>query len=95
MRNLADVLRRNRRLVVLFGLMVLLPVAALTIVVVRAIRSERGSVEYEKTRRQQQIAHLVEADLTNWLFSAGADSGRATALVRYTIEGERVVFPEL
>lgn len=78
----------------LFVLMVLVPAAVFSILIVRGIRSERGRLEYEKTQRQRQIVRLIEADLTNWLFSASADSARAKALLRFEVRGDRVVVPE-
>ena len=86
-------LRRNRRVVTLFVLMVVVPAAVFTALIVRATRSERMRLEYEITQRQRQIVRLVEADVTNWLFSAAADSARAKALLRFEIRGDRIVFP--
>lgn len=36
----------------------------------------------------------MEAALTNWLFSPGADSARANALLRYAVTGDRIEFPD-
>ena len=94
MRNLAQNLRRSHKVVALFVLMVLLPAAVFTSLIVRAARSERMRQEYEKTGRQQQIVRLVEADLTNWLFAASGASARAGALLRFEVRGNLIVFPE-
>lgn len=94
MRNLAQVLRRNHKVVALFVLMVLLPAVVFSILIARAIRSERMRLEYENTERQRQIVRLVEADLTNWLYSPAADSARAQAILRFELRDDRVIFPE-
>ena len=73
--------------------MVLLPAVTFSVIIVRAARSERMRVEYETAQRQRQIVRLVEADLTNWLFSAGPGSAITQALLPFEIRGERIVFP--
>ena len=78
---------------VLFVLMVLLPAATFTVLIVRGIRSEHMRVDYENTQRRRQIVRFVEADLTNWLFSAGADAAHTAALLTFEVQGEQIVFP--
>lgn len=87
-------LRRNRRVILLFVLMVLLPALIFSILIIRAVRSEQMQVEHQKAERQRQIMLLVEADLSNWLFSAQADSAISRALFKFRLDGERIVFPE-
>lgn len=94
MRNLARILRRNRRVVALFALMVLLPAAVFAILITRNIRSERARLEYDKAQRQRQIVQFVEADVRNWLFAPGRTSARNDAQVRFEVQGDRIVFPE-
>ena len=73
--------------------MVLLPVAVFTVLIVRGVRSERMRVEYESAQRHRQVVKLVEADLRNWLFSAGADGAAAGALLAFDVRDDRIVFP--
>jgi hypothetical protein len=95
MPRFAETLRRNRRVIALFGLIVLLPAAVFSVLIVRAVRSDRVQREYETAQRQRQLVRLAEADLANWLFSSGADSARAKARVHYRVQGDRVAFPDL
>lgn len=88
-----EVLRRNWNVVALFGLMVVLPAAVFGILVVRGFRSEQARLEYDNAVRQRQIVRLAEADLTNWLFSAAPGGAQSLAVLRFAVEGERVVFP--
>lgn len=89
-----ETLRHSRRVVALFGLMVLLPAAVFGVLIVRAARTERARRAYEAAQRQQQIVEFVEADFRNWLFSSGTGSARAGALVRFEVQGERIAFPD-
>lgn len=93
-RTLLGPLRRSHTVVALFGLMVLLPTGVFGVLIVRAARSEGAQLAYEKTQRQRQIVQFVEADLRNWLFSAGRGSALDEAQVRFEVQGDRIVFPE-
>jgi len=92
--TLLQAVRRSQRLLVLFALMVLLPVVIFAVLVVRASRSERARVEYEKTQRQRQVVQFVETELQTWLFAPGPDSVAREALVRFEVQGDQVVFPD-
>jgi two-component system phosphate regulon sensor histidine kinase PhoR len=94
MSRLGHVLGRHRRAVVLLVLMVLLPASAFTVLTIRAVQTERVRADHERTRRQRQIVRLVEADLYNWLFSMRAGSALSTSLLRFRIDGDRILFPE-
>jgi signal transduction histidine kinase len=87
-------LRRSQRVAALFGLMVLLPVVVFGVLIVRASRSERVRLEYEKTQRQRQIIQFAETDLRTWLFSPSRESAEREALVRFELLGDQVLFPE-
>ena len=95
MRELRHALRRNRRLVLLFVLMIVLPVGVFATLIVRAVRTERVTVQFERTARQRQIVRLVEADLTDWLFATGTASARREALLRFTLAGGQIAFPDV
>lgn len=93
MRNLARRLRRNQKVVALFVFMLLLPAAAFAVLIVRGMRTERLRVEDENAQRRHQIVRLVEADLKNWVFSAGADGAQADALLSFEVRDGRILFP--
>jgi signal transduction histidine kinase len=92
-RELAHTLFRNR-LVALFALIVLLPAFAVSVLIVRAIRSEQRALAYEAIERQRDVVRLTEADLNTWLFSSGPDSARSHAVVRFDVAGNQIVFPD-
>lgn len=92
-RNLGRLVRGNRKVIALFVLMVLLPAAVFSVLIVRALRGEEARTEYDKQQRQRRIVRLVEADLRNWLFSATASSARAEPVLTFEVQGDRVVFP--
>lgn len=94
MRTLLQGIRRSHGVLALFTLMVLLPVVVFGVLIVRASRSERARLEYEKTQRQQQIVRITEADLQIWLFTPGPDSVAREALVRFEVQADQVVFPD-
>jgi len=89
------ILRRNRTLIVLFLVVVLLPCLFLTFLSVRAIRGEDAQQRFHEGQRQRQIVHLLEADLNEWLFSRGADAPVSQSLFKFTIGEGRLVFPDL
>lgn len=78
----------------LFVLMVLLPASIFSVLIVGAVRSERVRAEYEKTERQRHIVRLVEADLTNWLFSTHAEAALSRSLLRFELAADQITFPE-
>ncbi len=94
MSTLVETLRRNRKVIGLFALMVLLPAAVFGILIVRAFRGEQVRLDYETRIRQQQIIQLAQADLANWLFSAGPGGARSRALLRFELRGDDIVFPD-
>lgn len=85
---------RRRRVLLLFLLMVLLPAVIFSVLIVRAVQSERLQAVHQRGEHQRQIVRLVEADLNDWLFTSGSDSAMAQALFSFRIEGDQVVFPE-
>jgi signal transduction histidine kinase len=89
-----ETLRRNRKVIGLFALMVLLPAAVFGMLIVRAFRGEQVRRDYETRVRQQQIIQLAQADLANWLFSAAPGGARSLALLRFELQGDRIVFPD-
>lgn len=93
-RGLVPTLLRNRRLVALFVLMVLLPAFVFSLLIVRAIGNEQLRLAYETIERQKQVVGSAEADLNAWLFSAGAESARQQALLRFETTGGQIVFPD-
>lgn len=94
MRNLGRLVRGNRKVIAPFVLMVLLPAAAFSVLIVRALRGEEARSAYDAQQRQRQIVRLVEADLRNWLFSVSGTSARAEASLTFEAAGDRVTFPE-
>ncbi len=91
--EITHILGRHRRAIVLFALMVLLPASIFSVLIVRALRSERIRVAYDRTERQRHIVRLVEADLNNWLFSTDARSAVSKSLLRFQLAGDQIVFP--
>src|SRR2546421_235362 len=95
MKHWPEILRRNRTAIVLFTVMVLLPSIFLIVVSLRTIRAEDGRQKVQRAQRQAQIAHLLDSDLNEWLFSVGPDSAGSQALLKFTIENDRIAFPDL
>lgn len=93
-RGLLPTLLRNRRLVALFVLMVLLPAFVFSLLIVRAIGNDQLRLAYETIEHQKQVVGSAEADLNAWLFSAGPESARSQALVRFETTGDHIVFPD-
>ena len=94
MPKLVETLRRNRKVIGLFALMVLLPAAVFGILIVRAFRGEQVRLDYETRLRQQQIIQLTQADLANWLFSAAPGGAPSLALLRFELQADQIVFPD-
>lgn len=84
----------NRRIILLFVLMVLLPAVIFGVLIARAVRSEQMRVTHETAERQRHVVRLVEEDLNAWLFSTEPTSAISKALFRFQLEGDRIVFPE-
>lgn len=68
-------LPRSRRAVLLFAPMVLLPASIFSVLIVRAVRSERMRAAHQKAERQRHIVRLVEGDLNAWLSDGGYARG--------------------
>lgn len=83
----------NRKIILLLVLMVLLPAAIFSVLIIRAVRDERTQVAHEKAERQRQTVRLVEEDLRSWLFLTDAASAISSALLRFEVQGDRVIFP--
>lgn len=89
-----DLVRRNRFVITLFVLMVLLPAAIFGALMMRAVGSERIQADYYTAERQQLIVRLVESDLNKWLFSTNPGSAVEKALLTFRLEGDRIIFPD-
>ena len=87
-------LRRHRRAILLFVLIVLLPGIAFSVLIVRSVRGEQVQAAQRQAERRRQIVRLVEADLNAWLFSAQGDAASSEALLTFRLEGDHIVFPE-
>lgn len=90
LRNLSG----SRRPWVLFALMVLLPVAIFSILIVRAVRNDRTQAAASETQRQRQIARLFEREFSNWIFSTAPDGAVARAAFRFRLDGNAILIPE-
>jgi signal transduction histidine kinase len=90
----AEIAHRNRTVITVFVLIVLLPAGIFTALMIRAVRSERLRADYQRAQRQKHIIRLVEADLNNWLFSTHPESALSKAVLRFQVDGDRIVFPE-
>ncbi|MBI4472999.1 MAG: hypothetical protein HY646_10050, partial [Acidobacteria bacterium] len=93
MQSLSDIFRRNRTVIVLFTMMVILPSVFLGVLSFRAIRSDDVERQFHQKNRQRQIVLLLESELKNWVFSQRPAGAASQALLRFTIDGDRVVIP--
>src|SRR3989442_12544788 len=93
MQSLREVCRRNRTVIVLFTVLVIVPSLLLGYVGFRSVRADDVQQRFQQRNRQRQIALLLNAGLKSWLFSAASDGASSQALIRFTIDGDRVVFP--
>ena len=93
--QLIPTLVRNRRLVVLFAGMVILPAFVFSVLMVRAIANEQLRNAYGTIERQRQIVRLTEAELNQWLFAPGPEAARSQAILKFVTSGDRLQFPEL
>src|SRR5438552_3401360 len=93
MQSLREVCRRNRTVIVLFTVLVIVPSLLLGYVGFRSVRADAVQQRFQQRNRQREIGLLLNAGLKSWLFSAASDGASSQALVRFTIDGDRVVFP--
>jgi signal transduction histidine kinase len=93
-RRLFPTLARNRRLVALFAVMVVLPGFIFSVLMVRAISNEQLRLAYGRIERQREIVRLAESELNTWLFSASRDSARTHAVLRFSTADDQIVFPD-
>jgi len=84
--------KQSRRVLLFFGLMVLLPALVFGALIVRTVRTERMQATQQRLQTEREIVRLIEADLNDWLFSA--DGAGAKASVRFHLRGDQVVFPD-
>ena len=94
MQSLSEIFRRNRTVIVLFTVLVIMPSVVLGYLGFRAIRSDNVEQQFEQRNRQRQIALLLNDEVKSWLFSQQPDGAASHALFRFTINGEGIVFPD-
>src|SRR5712692_10562148 len=94
MQELPEVLRRNRTVIVLFTVLVIVPSLLLSYVGFRTVRADAVQQQFQQRNRQRQIALLLNSELKNWLFLSGSDGAASQALIRFTIDGDRISFPD-
>jgi signal transduction histidine kinase len=94
MQSLSAIFRRNRTVILLFAVLVIMPSGFLGYLGFRAIRSDDVEQQFQRSNRQRQIALLLGSELKSWLFSQGPDGAASEALIRFIIDGDRVVFPD-
>lgn len=95
MQTLPEIFRRNRTVIVLFTILVILPSVFLGYLGFRAIRSGQVEEEFQQRNRQRQIVLLLESELKSWLFSQRPDGAASQALLRFAVDGDRVIIPGL
>src|SRR5688572_33470288 len=94
MQSLGEILRRNRTVIVLFTILVIVHSVFLGFLGIRAIRSDEAERQFQERNRQRQIVQLLEADLETWHFSHAPGAAAAQALLRFTADGDRIVLPD-
>src|SRR5437870_6020671 len=94
MQRLPEVLRRNRTVIVLFTVLVIVPSLLLSYVGFRSVRADAVQQQFQQRNRQRQIAFLLNGELKSWLFSSGPDGAVSQAFIRFTIDGDRISFPD-
>ncbi len=94
MQNLKEIFRRNRTVILLFTMLVVVPSVFFGYLGFRAIRSDEVERQFQQRGRQQQTVRLFENELKNWLFSRRPDSAAAQALLRFTVDGDHIVIPD-
>jgi two-component system phosphate regulon sensor histidine kinase PhoR len=87
-------LRRNRRVVLLFAVMVLLPAAIFSVLIIRALQGDRVAAAQQKVEHRRQVVRLVDMDLNAWLLSTAPGSAMSKAAVRFEWQDDRLVFPD-
>lgn len=95
MQRLPEIIRRNRTVILMFTLLVIMPLVLLGIVAFRAIRSDEAEQRFRQRNRQREILALFEPDLKHWLFSDQPDNAASKALLKFTVDGDRVLIPDL
>lgn len=94
-RDFLPTIVRNRSLIGLFLLMVLVPAFAFSVLIVRGIRNEELGRAYEEIARQRQVVKQAEADLSAWLFASGPASAKSHAILRFEVAGSELRFPDM
>src|SRR2546427_4776005 len=94
MQELPEILRRNRTVILLFTVLVIVPSLLLGYVGFRAIRADDVQQQFQRRNRERKIALLLNAELKNWLFSSQPDGAASQALIRFKIDGDGILFPE-
>src|SRR5437867_10940854 len=94
MQRLTEVLRRNRTLIVLFTVLVIVPSLLLSYVGFRSVRADAVQQQFQQRNRQRQIAFLPNGELKSWLFSSGPDGAVSQAFIRFTLDGGRISFSD-
>jgi signal transduction histidine kinase len=94
MRDIPEVVRRNRTIILSVTVMVILPSILLAFFGFRAIRSDALQGQAQQRQRQQQIALWLETELKSWLFSEQPDAAISESLLKFRVDGERIVFPD-
>ena len=94
MQSLSEIFRRNRTVIGLFMIMVIMPSVFLGFLGFRAIRSDDVEQQFQQRNRQRQIALLLNGELKSWLFSQRPDGAASQGILRFTLDGDRVLFPD-
>src|ERR1041385_774269 len=94
MQRVSEVFRRNRTVIMLFTVLVIVPSLLLGYVGFRSIRADDVQERFLERNRQREIGVLFNAELKNWLFSTASDGASSQALIRFTVDGDRIVLPE-
>ena len=95
MQSLSEILRRNRTVILLFTVMVIIPSVFLAFLGFRAIRLDNVDQQFQLRSRQREITLALNDELKGWLFSARPDGAASQALLRFTIDGDLIAFPDL
>src|SRR5438552_1529194 len=95
MQNLGEIFRRNRTVIMLFAVLVILPSLLLGYLGFRAIRSNNLEQQFEQRKRQTQVALMLNDEVKSWLFSEDPRGAVSQAFLRFTVNGDRLEFPDL
>jgi signal transduction histidine kinase len=93
MQSFAEIFRRNRTVIALFTVLVIMPSVFLGYLGFRAVRSDDVNQQVQQRNRQREIALALNGELKEWLFSE-RDGAASEALIRFKLEGDRIVFPD-